>query len=382
MSFKTLSQLLSTDLMEDHEVSFSNERSFLWSDFKSDVANLSCQIIKSPAENWALCCKNSYNFAVGFFAIIYSNKNLILPGSHHHSILNELSINFDLILHDEILNENFHKKSVYFSKLKTIEPKTISDFYFYDLDLEKIVLTLFTSGSTGTPQKITKTLEMLNTEIMTLEDLWGKSLGKAKIQSTVSHQHIYGLLFRMLWPLSTARSFANEDLVYPENVISHSSVDSVLISSPAILKRLDFKGETYPYKAVFSSGGPLPFDAAKKSLELFGTYPNEIFGSTETGGIGYRKQTSKTEPFTLFDTLKANVSKDGTLKILSPWIDQNNWYQTTDICELIDHKHFMLKGRVDRIVKIEEKRVSLSNVETKLNRLPLYRYKCCDSYRA
>ena len=37
-----------------------------------------------------------------------------------------------------------------------------------------------------------------------------------------------------------------------------------------------------------------------------------------------------------------------------------------DVVELVDHVHFRLLGRVDRIVKLEEKRISLDRMETVL----------------
>ena len=92
----------------------------------------------------------------------------------------------------------------------------------------------FTSGSTGVAKAITKTLRCLDAEIQTLEMLWGKTLENAAVFTTVSHQHIYGLLFRLLWPLCAERPFAATAHSYPEQLVAElqQQTRTVLISSP------------------------------------------------------------------------------------------------------------------------------------------------------
>jgi acyl-coenzyme A synthetase/AMP-(fatty) acid ligase len=68
-----------------------------------------------------------------------------------------------------------------------------------------LALILFTSGSTGNPEPVAKTFAQLESELTALETQWGEQLAGATITSSVSHHHIYGLLFRLLWPLCTGR---------------------------------------------------------------------------------------------------------------------------------------------------------------------------------
>ncbi len=67
---------------------------------------------------------------------------------------------------------------------------------FHCLDPDFIGLVLYTSGSTGTAQAIPKKLAQLGAEVAALETQFGALLGAADITATVSHQHIYGLLFQ------------------------------------------------------------------------------------------------------------------------------------------------------------------------------------------
>ena len=76
------------------------------------------------------------------------------------------------------------------------------------LDSNFAGLVIYTSGSTGVAQAIPKNLSQMSAEIATLETQFGDVIDDADIVATVSHQHIYGLLFNVLWPLSAGRAFA------------------------------------------------------------------------------------------------------------------------------------------------------------------------------
>jgi hypothetical protein len=65
-------------------------------------------------------------------------------------------------------------------------------------------LVVYTSGSTGAPTPIRKRFAA-HSELDALETEFGARVGDAVVLSTVSHQHIYGLLFRVLWPLAAGR---------------------------------------------------------------------------------------------------------------------------------------------------------------------------------
>src|SRR5262249_57841827 len=81
-------------------------------------------------------------------------------------------------------------------------------------------LVLFTSGSTGAPQAIPKKLFQLFREVATLEAQFGQLLGGSEIIATVSHQHIYGLLFNVLWPLTAGRAIQAREYYFPPELIA------------------------------------------------------------------------------------------------------------------------------------------------------------------
>ncbi len=235
-------------------------------------------------------------------------------------------------------------------------------------------LVLFTSGSTGEPKRIQKRLPHLQAELNVLEALWGETVGDAPVHATVSHQHIYGLLFRVLWPLATQRPFAAFDLEFPEQLLSGVADGAVLISSPALLKRLGFPDDaaTVRWRAVFSSGGLLPPEAAIDATRLLATCPIEVLGSTETGGVGWRVQHSSA-PVSCWQPLPGvrirsddddylNVSSD----FVSAKVEADGWFRMGDLVDIHPDGRFELRGRGDRVIKIEDKRASLTEIEQAL----------------
>ena len=354
-------------------VAFSNGENIDWNRFLSDVRNLLLIIKDKECNAIALCCEDSYLFSVAFFAAIYADKKIILPGNHQPAMLSSLSPYFDLLIDDGLVEKSVVEKSI--TLPLTYVDKDAAAYDFHAIDLNLINITLFTSGSTGTPKAIHKTLLLLDAEIQALERQWGTLLGHSRIVSTVSHQHIYGLLFRVLWPLCAGRAFSSHDLTYTEQVINNATCEYSLISSPALLKRLEDEGHKGDYCAVFSSGGPLSADASDACKLLLNQTAIEVFGSTETGGIGYRQQHQTDTPWTFFPEVDAKLGSDDCLALMSPWLSEKSegaggYYQSSDQCELLENKRFILKGRIDRVVKIEEKRISLLEVENHINELP------------
>lgn len=236
------------------------------------------------------------------------------------------------------------------------------------LELDATLLTLSTSGSSGEPKLIDKQLRQLANELDTLEALWGRELGDACVIGSVATQHIYGLLFRLLWPLCAGRPALRRALPFPEDIqlASRGHAAFCWVGSPALLKRM---GDNLDWPAlravrkVFSSGGALPAEAAALLHERLGQWPTEIYGSSETGGIAWRQGGSLWQPFAGVEIEQAG---DGALALRSPCLPPEHREQTADAVRIDADGRFELLGRLDRIVKLEEKRVSLPMLEQAL----------------
>ena len=195
--------------------------------------------------------------------------------------------------------------------------------------------------------------------------MFGASVGAGRVFATVSHRHVYGLLFRILWPLLERRPFATFDCEYPEQVLGAVGSGNVLISSPAMLKRIGhLPARSGQWRAVFSSGGFLPADAAADVTRVLGAEAVEVLGSTETSGVAWR--TASSPGFRVLPSVEVRVAAEDLLEARSPFAGDDGWQALGDRVSWRADGTFELLGRADRIAKIEDKRVSLSEIERRL----------------
>jgi acyl-coenzyme A synthetase/AMP-(fatty) acid ligase len=253
------------------------------------------------------------------------------------------------------------------------------------LDPQACVLELCTSGTSGERKRVMKRLAQIEAEIATLERTFGAVLDSGlgvdssalRVLGTVSHQHIFGLLFRVLWPLCSGRVFLDAAPADPSSVKAElaRAERAIVVSSPALLERLpelvDLRCVRGRCCAVFSSGGPLDARAARRWAEELGVAPIEVLGSTETGGIAWRRQSGAdaSAAWTPFDNVVVGAREDA-LEVRSPMADGGGSASapvpTGDRVELLGDGCFLLLGRADRIVKLHDERVSLDEIEARL----------------
>lgn len=249
-------------------------------------------------------------------------------------------------------------------------------------------LVLFTSGSSGKPETIVKKWQHLFDEVLLLEQSFSRNISAQSLfYATVSHQHIYGLLFRLLWPLLSGRTFQDLSAPYPEALIGHATTQqleqSVLVSSPAQLVRWiehsDFSQLVACVQTLFSSGGPLSDEAASELSNAYKLPAIEVYGSTETGGIAWRRRCIENKfssAWQVFKGIEIQQQDNSCLSIKSPFVpsylcNADGYYLSQDKVSLLAlvedgeqaYSHFELLGRADRVVKLEEKRLSLTDVE-------------------
>jgi acyl-coenzyme A synthetase/AMP-(fatty) acid ligase len=332
--------------------------------FVADVRAWQAAFSRHPGERWALYFDDCYAFACALFGAWHAGKAVLLPGDAQPATVQRLLQSVDGCAGE--LPEAITALPA--AALQEAERPPLQP-----LDLHTTRLTLFTSGSSGEPLAIPKRLAQLDAEVHTLQATFGTQVdagGAATVLATVSHQHIYGLLFCVLWPLAAGRPFVSRRLDYPEQLAQQLGAQpSLLVSSPAHLRRLpaslDWQAAQGALRAVFSSGGPLPAEAAQEALQHLGQSPIEVYGSSETGGIARRQRALQGERWLPFGGVDWRIDQ-GCLSVRSPNLETDDWWPTADLVQALPGGGFMLLGRADRIVKIEEKRVSLSAIERAL----------------
>lgn len=369
----------------------ADENKITQTKFLTDIASVTEQIKLYSAEKVLLFNPDSYCFSVQFFALVLAGCDVLLPPNEQPGTLAQLSPECDATMGTIYLVD---KPAIHSAVNVTLEPLHGVDkltkvaFTPSLLNIDDLFsrltgqVTFYTSGSTGRPKGIVKLIDHIIAELDTLASTFSSELQNANmVLSTVSHQHIYGLLFKVFLPLKSGLTIVNQSFEYPEHIdryLEKSStgklaLQALLISSPAHLKRLVIDNVLIAHKqrisAVFSSGGPLSFETSQQFSDQMAVAPIEVFGSTETGGIAWRKgQVSEKAAWSIFAGIRykaiscADSSIEKRLEISSPFIEQSN-YLTDDLIEPIDSCHFHLLGRADRTIKLEEKRINLLHVE-------------------
>lgn len=340
----------------------------------------------ATGHRWALYFDSTAEFAAALFGAWHAGKDVVLPGDTRPETLVALAGHTDGMAGD--LPQALWPASVgvgtpgdsgHAAVANAEEGATGAPCMSWPaLDPRATQVTIFTSGSTGAPTPIAKRLSQLDAEVHALQAAFGERIpADARVLTTVSHQHIYGLLFCVLWPLAAGRPMPVRRAVYHEELVREAgTTPAMLVSSPAHLRRMseaiDWSGLRAALCTVFSSGGPLPPEAAIDAQRHLGQSPIEVFGSSETGGIAWRQRAVQADRWTALPGVAWRL-QDGCLAVRSAHLATDDWYLCADRAQSAGADSFVLGGRADRIVKIEEKRVSLTQIEQTLAASPLVR---------
>ncbi|MDO8288821.1 MAG: AMP-binding protein [Parvibaculum sp.] len=307
-----------------------------------------------------LYCEDSGNFLAGLIAALSAGRDVLLPGHAAPGFLVEIGATGPLLLTDQTgLDAG--------ATIISVEPQHGVVAPSLEIDTGATI-GFFTSGSTGAPKTCIKSQAQILSEAAAQLVLWGAPCGP--VIGTVSHQHIYGLLFRVFWPLMARASVEAMRQDMWEDVIFHAREGCVFVSSPAHLSRIpDGLSLVHRPAHIFSSGGPLAFAASRDAFIKFGQVPIEVLGSTETGGVAWRQQHGEGEHWTPLPQVEISSDENGALAVRSPFAGGDDFVVMGDQVTRHEDGRFSLHARLDRIVKIEGKRVSLPRVEEALKGL-------------
>jgi acyl-coenzyme A synthetase/AMP-(fatty) acid ligase/3-hydroxymyristoyl/3-hydroxydecanoyl-(acyl carrier protein) dehydratase len=380
VGFIPLAELLRTGRNPRARVAFARDVERDWADFAARVGSLSAEIAARRSARLLLFSEDSYAFAVGLFAIAHAGARALVAPNQQPQTLSELAAQADGALVDPGIGED---ELAGLPRLDPLGAPGTRATRFEALDPDRPLVELSTSGTTGPGKAVPKSLRHLDLELAVQEALFGTRLGGARVFATVSHQHLYGLLFRVLWPLASGRPFSAETFLHTEELFPRmrEAGEFALATTPVHLRRMradaELAGLRAGCRAIFSSGGPLDDDVARDVAALVGQAPLEIFGSSETGGVAWRAQSlvgpsARWQPFPSVE-LSADPD-ESRLVVTSPFVSVGSsphagGPQTLvmgDRVELHADGAFALLGRADRIVKVGEKRLALPEMESHL----------------
>lgn len=251
-----------------------------------------------------------------------------------------------------------HEKGIEDNLLRSSRVGEWVDIAMQALDRDSPYIAFETSGTTGQPKRVHTPLAALEQEIEHLAELFA---GAKRIVSTVQARHIYGFLFSAMLPArlgiprvevgSSAMSFWRNDLITGDLVVSFPEYLSFVADF-----QVDLPGDV----TIVTSTAPCPPEIWER-LDACGiTDMREVYGSTETVGIGIRR--SPEAPFELFpyyeraagETELLRTFPDGQVQPV-PLMDSVHW---------ADDRHITPVGRKDLAVNVGGEKVYAEQVES------------------
>jgi acyl-coenzyme A synthetase/AMP-(fatty) acid ligase len=221
--------------------SSDSDRSIDWGEFVVDVARLRDRLLEAPDGGWVLLTDEAYSFAVGLFALWHSGRYAISPPNSQVGALRIPQTRAAGVLTD---------RPDWFAEGSTLHPLSsdsrvaidqefaVAEKSFEPLDGGALAVEFSTSGTTGDEKPVLKELHHLASEVEELGENWNDRVEGAMFFASASHQHLYGMLFGVLWPLCSGRVFQAEHFLHAGELVPRLAAAErcVLASVPTHLK--------------------------------------------------------------------------------------------------------------------------------------------------
>ena len=283
-----------------------------------------------------ICEEDNFEFILKFIAGILSKKEIFL-------------------IPDKIKAKNI--QGDYIKEIPQEAGANNTNINIKDIEPEKQYINFYTSGSTGTPKIIKKSLQNLINEANDIGKTFPQE-NNIEIITTTRMTHMFGMTFALMFPLIN-NYIINADIIkFPEQI---KSKNFTFISTPSFLdKMVKYDNNLGKPKYIFTAGDKLK----TPTFEYFEKNSNvvEIYGSTEAGIIAHK--TASKSDFKPFKNVKISTTPDNEIKVSSDYFMENEIVMN-DIIEKTP-EGFKITGRTDRIIKIQEKRISAEELENYL----------------
>ncbi|MEW5775076.1 MAG: AMP-binding protein [Thermodesulfobacteriota bacterium] len=210
-------------------------------------------------------------------------------------------------------------------------------------------LTFRTSGSTGQPVAHTHATALLWQEMATQAEFYP---GRTRVVGFVPCHHIYGFLFLVLLPKALGVPVV---LLPPLPTVAHVrrlQPGDLAVAFPLFWKGLAQVGAAFaPRVQGVTSTGPCPAEVILTLQELGLERCTEIYGSSETAGIGFRHAPGDT--YTLLDYWASDPGAELGNGLVRALPDGGRaTYPLPDHVAWASPRTFTLAGRRDRAVQV------------------------------
>lgn len=322
--------------------------------------------LRLPHGNYAVNrCQNRYLFTLCYLAVLFKGQVNLLPQNQSPGCLQKLRDHYSGLYC--ISDDPACECDVVVVALEELDFQ--GNAAFPAIPKNRIASISFTSGSTGMPKEITKTLgEFLKSARLATERL-GIARGEKLLLSTVPAQHMYGLESSVFWPLVADATIQSERPFFPEDIrrnLAQADQPCILISTPTHLKAcVESKLRWSNLAGVISSTAMMPSRLAASIENTFQAPLLEIFGSTETLSFATRRRTHS-ERWRPYAGVQVEIDDLGCT------VQGGHLAQAVHLDDRVEvHADgcFILKGRSSDLVKIGGKRASLSELNRLINEI-------------
>ncbi|MGL4488291.1 MAG: 4-coumarate--CoA ligase [Rhizobiaceae bacterium] len=207
-------------------------------------------------------------------------------------------------------------------------------------------LTFQTSGSTGTPKSCTQERHWLEKDASAVGAILQRP---TRILSLVPPHHIYGFIYSALMPGILQIPVLDIRSSSPGVLVKDLREGDVIVATPHLWRYLLTSIKAFPSGVMgLTSTAPMPADLSKELRTAGLARLIEIYGSTETNGVGWRDDPAS--GFTIFDwwtrSDKASElvrqNEDGTAAT----------FELMDALKFDETGRFVPDGRVDHAIQI------------------------------
>lgn len=324
----------------------------------------------------AIVTQSACALTEAFLAVLSLNLLPVFPGHTRKALLKEQRSGFDLLITDLAeLNApgDLGLPCILLEALPTEVPtKTVATEFMAEIT-ENSPFVLYTSGSTGKPKAVFKTVGEMEAEARIIGATVPWLFEAPLFVPAVYPYHMFGLTFSVFAPLSFGKTLLQPIAHYSEELCALKECGPfTLVATPAFLKRLDLSLTPPCLREIVCAGGPLE-NALRKSLRRWCQVTvTDIYGSTEAGVIAWRHGEGEDgeAPLTLFEDVNLEEQKGENCVFTLNSGHVQSTLSLDDRLTLLENRRIKLEGRCDRILKIEEIRISLNEVEARLKALP------------
>lgn len=211
---------------EDSRVALSSHAVITVKQFETRVSAWVLRLEQSSGKRWAVFHHDAAECLAIICALWQLSKTACLVGDNLPDTTDRLAAEVDGFIGQFAVKQTLQLDS----------NKVQQKINWKEISADHPAIEVYTSGSTGEPKVITKTMGQLEAELIALDCLMPESPVEI-VAATVSHQHLYGLTFRLFRPFCYQQAFTTHRSQYPEDLIALVTPFSSfsLVASPSHL---------------------------------------------------------------------------------------------------------------------------------------------------